>query len=88
MPPDPIIPVASDGARRPPAPGRLELVRQFLNTVDIESEDDELSTPQHLVAWLADRGLLRRGARLDASDLATAIAYREAAGCGRASRPR
>lgn len=72
-----IIPVASDGARRPPAPGRLELVRQFLNTIDIESGEDDLATPDQLAAWLSERGLLRRGARLDARDLDMAIAYRE-----------
>ena len=77
MPVDASIPVASDVARRPPAPGRLELVRQFLNTVDIESGEDDLATPEQLAAWLSERGLLPRRARLDASDLGAAITYRE-----------
>jgi len=40
-----VIPLAPDAARRPPAPGRLELVRTFLNTVDLESGQDDFATP-------------------------------------------
>ncbi len=40
-----------------PAPGRLELVRAFVNTLDIEAGTDELSSPAALISWLADRDL-------------------------------
>jgi len=73
-----VIPLAPDAARRPPAPGRLELVRTFLNTVDLESGQDDFATPGELATWLAERGLLPRGAPLDAVDLSQAIAFREA----------
>ncbi len=40
-----------------PAPGRLELVRAFVNTLDIEAGTDELSSPATLLSWLAERDL-------------------------------
>jgi len=73
-----VLPPASDAARRPPAPGRLELLRTFVNTVDLESEVDQLASPEQLSAWLIERGLLPAGAALGAADLTTAIAFREA----------
>jgi predicted RNA-binding Zn ribbon-like protein len=39
------------------APGQLELVRLFVNTVDLEDGDEELSTPEALAAWLEAHGL-------------------------------
>jgi predicted RNA-binding Zn ribbon-like protein len=48
------------------APGELELVRQFLNTHDVEDEIDEIATPAALSAWLAEHGLPQPGA--DATD--------------------
>lgn len=44
------------------APGRLELVRAFENTLDIEAGTDELSSPAALAAWLAGHGLAGRPA--------------------------
>jgi predicted RNA-binding Zn ribbon-like protein len=74
---DVVVPPASDAARRPPAPGRLELVRTFLNTVDIESGEEDLSSPAILASWLEERGLLPGGARLDSGDLSDTIEFRE-----------
>jgi predicted RNA-binding Zn ribbon-like protein len=71
------IPTAPDAGRRPPAPGRLELVRTFLNTVDLESGEDDFASPALLAAWLAERGLLPRAARLGAGELSEAIDFRE-----------
>lgn len=60
------------------APGRLEVVRAFVNTRDREAGTDALSgsaeLAEHLVAWQ----LLTPGARLGASDLASALELREA----------
>ena len=72
------VPPASDAPRRPPAPGELELVRQFVNTEDVEAAEDDLQTPAELAAWLVARGLLPAGRRLDERDLATARALRDA----------
>jgi predicted RNA-binding Zn ribbon-like protein len=40
------------------APGDLELVRAFVNTLDVESGGDALQTPASLGRWLSERGLL------------------------------
>ena len=40
------------------APGRLEPVRMFVNTLDIELGADQLSAPDALVSWLASYDLL------------------------------
>jgi predicted RNA-binding Zn ribbon-like protein len=59
------------------APGELELVRAFVNTLDVEDGVDELDSPRALATWLWDRGLLRgRGATQ--ADLANARRLREA----------
>ena len=39
------------------APGRLELVRRFVNTRDIEDGIEKLDSPAGLERWLADVGL-------------------------------
>lgn len=77
MPANNVSPPASDAGRRPPAPGRLELVRTFLNTVDLESGEEGFSSPAILASWLEERGLLRSGARLSARELSDAIEFRE-----------
>lgn len=69
-------------AGRPPgtgqAPGRLELVRGFVNTRDIEEGTDELGSAEALAGWLAARGLLgERPGAPSARDLRTAVALRE-----------
>ena len=43
------------------APGQLELARQFVNTLDVETGADELERPKALASWLGERGLLPRG---------------------------
>jgi predicted RNA-binding Zn ribbon-like protein len=60
------------------APGELELVRAFVNTLDVESGEDALSTPVALASWLRRFGLLEFGARSTQADLARAVAVREA----------
>jgi predicted RNA-binding Zn ribbon-like protein len=63
---------------RKPAPGRLRLVQEFVNTVDLETGADELADPAQASAWLADRGLSRSGSPLDAADLGRLREVREA----------
>jgi predicted RNA-binding Zn ribbon-like protein len=60
------------------APGELEHVRAFVNTVDIEQRTDELESPQALATWLAARGLIAPGVPASAADLTHAIELREA----------
>ena len=60
------------------APGQLELARQFVNTLDIETGNDELSSPQALGSWLGERDLLPSGSRPGKRELGRAVELREA----------
>jgi predicted RNA-binding Zn ribbon-like protein len=61
------------------APGHLELVRAFVNTLDIEAGTDELSSPAQLAAWLRARDLAEAADSFATeADLRQAIVMREA----------
>jgi predicted RNA-binding Zn ribbon-like protein len=67
------------GGRRP-APGPLATVQAFLNSsydLGATGGGDLLAEPVALHDWLAERGLLRAGTRLDRRDLDRALAVRE-----------
>jgi predicted RNA-binding Zn ribbon-like protein len=66
------------GRKRQEAPGRLELVRQFVNSVDVEDGEEKLTDPGALGAWLREHDLLERGAEVGEEDLRRALAVREA----------
>jgi predicted RNA-binding Zn ribbon-like protein len=59
------------------APGELELVRVFVNTLELDEAADELSSPAALTSWLRARGLLQ-GKAATRADLANARRLREA----------
>jgi predicted RNA-binding Zn ribbon-like protein len=65
-------------SHRQPAPGDLEVVRAFVNTLDVEDSVDQLDTPDALVAWLAERSLVEPGTRATRADLKRAVELREA----------
>ena len=67
-----------DANGREVAPGDLALLQAFLNTIDIESEAEQLTAPDALALWLSERGLLSRGEAATAADLKEAITFREA----------
>ena len=60
------------------APGQLEHVRQFVNTLDVETGTDELDAPAKLASWLAERDLLDARAEVGEAELRRAIELREA----------
>jgi predicted RNA-binding Zn ribbon-like protein len=62
---------------RQPAPGELELVREFVNTFDLEDGEEQLETGAALAAWLEEHGIEPDPAPGEA-DLARAIRFREA----------
>ena len=63
--------------KRDPAPtAALQLLQDFVNTNDIESDRDAIGTPPRLARWLSDRGLAE-GAPIDESDWRQALAIRE-----------
>lgn len=59
------------------APGDLELVRLFVNTLDVESGNDEFGSPRALAAWLSAHGL-GRGEVASTGDVQAAHRLREA----------
>jgi predicted RNA-binding Zn ribbon-like protein len=59
------------------APRPLDLVQRFVNSVDLEDGDDELTSPEELRRWLAERDLIDAGARVGPADLARALDVRE-----------
>lgn len=53
------------------------LLRDFINTRNVESGADQLDSPAALAHWLAERGLAAPGARAEEPDLVLAHALRE-----------
>jgi predicted RNA-binding Zn ribbon-like protein len=60
------------------APHDLDLVIDFVNTLDLEKGEAQLADPVGLSSWLSERGLLPAGAPASAADLREARALREA----------
>lgn len=61
-----------------PAPGRLRLVQQFVNTVDYEHEREVLHDPAQLQCLLAGLGLIDEDVTVEEDDLGRARDVREA----------
>ena len=60
------------------APGELEHVRAFVNTIDLEERTEALSGPDELAVWLAQHGLAPAGLVATNADVEYAIGLREA----------
>lgn len=60
-----------------PAPGELEIIQAFLNTVDLRAGTDELTLPRDLSEWLARRGLLAANTKLSRTDVGRAHDVRD-----------
>ncbi len=60
------------------APGDLELVRAFVNTVDLEAGPEQLTDPAALAAWLRTHGLIAEADPVGGDDLQRALRLREA----------
>jgi predicted RNA-binding Zn ribbon-like protein len=60
------------------APGELNHIRRFVNTLDLEDRSDDIATPAALRDWLAERDLMDDRARLTDADVRQAHAVREA----------
>jgi len=51
------LPVMTSKVRKPSAaPGQLDLVRRFVNTLDLDTGTDELASPAAASAWLREQG--------------------------------
>ena len=64
--------------KRQQAPGELERVRAFVNTLDLEQATEALDTPTALGAWLVEQDLLDAPDPPTRADLRTAREVREA----------
>jgi predicted RNA-binding Zn ribbon-like protein len=64
-------------SKRQDAPGALESVRAFVNTLDVEQETEALESPAALAAWLADHGLLAEAEEARPAELRRAVEVRE-----------
>jgi predicted RNA-binding Zn ribbon-like protein len=65
-------------AERPPAPQPLELVRIFVNTLDVETGEDELAGASGAERWLRDHDLLGEREHVSPADRRRVIETREA----------
>ena len=65
-------------AERQEAPGQLELLRGFVNTLDREEEREALVDPDALRSWLTEAGLADDDLSVRPADLRRAIEVREA----------
>ena len=61
-----------------PIPKELELIRDFVNTRELNPDRDEISEPRLLAAWLSERGLLADDARATRAHVERAVELREA----------
>jgi hypothetical protein len=48
---------------RAPAPARLAVVQDFVNSADLEADDDRLTTVETMTDWFRQIGLPQDGAR-------------------------
>lgn len=60
------------------APGRLETVREFINTHEVHGGSDHLATAESLREWFLAHDLLEPGGAVGPPDVAKAIEMREA----------
>jgi predicted RNA-binding Zn ribbon-like protein len=70
-----MAPGESTAAKTAPQP--LDLVQRFVNSVDVETGEDELSSPETLRDWFAERGLMDAADSVSAADLRRATDVRE-----------
>jgi predicted RNA-binding Zn ribbon-like protein len=65
-------------AQEETVPSELEQIQALVNTVDLESGQEDLDSPAALRQWLVSRGLLDAAAPVAPADLAMTIELREA----------
>lgn len=70
--------MAADHDHPKAAPDRLDHVRLFVNTFDVETGEEQLADPQALAAWFSERQLLTDNEPLSDADVRQAHSMREA----------
>lgn len=61
-----------------PAPGELAHLQGFVNTIDLETDKDELETPGSAAQWFALHGFVPEGTTITATEHRRALEFREA----------
>jgi predicted RNA-binding Zn ribbon-like protein len=69
--------IVENQPERKEAPGDLELVRNFVNTFDVEDAEEDLNGPEQLRDWLVERQLMDSDEPVTEGDLRRAIDVRE-----------
>jgi predicted RNA-binding Zn ribbon-like protein len=59
------------------APQPLDIVQRFVNSVDLETGEDALGSPEELRAWLLERELMQAPGQSSPADLRRALEVRE-----------
>ena len=75
---DKTVPPLRTGDSRKPAPDDLVLVQGFINTRDLEDDEEDLPDATALGRWLAHYGLMPADASVSDADYRQAIRVREA----------
>ena len=60
-----------------PAPPGLDAIEAFLNSIELDSGSESLSSPEAATAWLREHGLLGGADRVEAAGLPRLVAVRE-----------
>jgi predicted RNA-binding Zn ribbon-like protein len=60
------------------APGDLNHIRRFVNTLDLDDKSDQIADPETLRDWFAERGLIDDRVELSPADVRQAHSVREA----------
>lgn len=63
---------------RAPAPRHLRPIQQFLNSVNLESGEDDFADPDSLRDWLVAAGWLEADMDISPTELEVAVTFREA----------
>lgn len=71
-----VIPT-TEPPNRNAAPPRLELVREFINTAELDEDQDLLAEITGLRSWFVDKGLLGAGCRVTEANRTQTIDFRE-----------
>jgi predicted RNA-binding Zn ribbon-like protein len=69
--------MVSESSPEKAAPQPLYLVQRFVNSIDLEDGEEELTSPDALRRWLAERGLMQREEPVSEADLRRAVDVRE-----------
>ena len=69
--------MVSESAPEKSAPGELYLVQRFVNSVDLETHEEELAAPGALRDWLVERELMQPDEPVTEGDLRRTLEVRE-----------